>query len=376
MLKALSRTWWGADPVTLRLAYNGLVRSHLDYGTFFIQPASKKTLNKLDTLQNQALRIITGCMKSTPIEALLAEGYEMNLLWRRRWLATKFICKRIGSTEHPIINIIEDIKRTINTKAHYWKYRAIPDYIWGLGQIQKFNKIMHKEYSRPCFQIDFETQFTGIPTINLGLKKNFENKNIFNLVTEKLIEKYTFIYTDASKIDDKLGIAVHIPSLNYNYMERVATHLNICDAEILAINKAGTICLQQHIQKGIIFSDSKSAIQKLSQIGVNINNDHITLQTKRLILDLNNTENTLILAWVPGHTGIQGNVIVDQLAKAGGELDKIRFFKMVPWKMIPNIKKEIKTKYADEWKNRMQSKWYKDIQDNFPYKPWYLFTHM
>lgn len=48
VMKAISRVWWGADPATLLVIYKGLVRSHLDYGSFLLNPTSKKNQYKLD----------------------------------------------------------------------------------------------------------------------------------------------------------------------------------------------------------------------------------------------------------------------------------------------------------------------------------------
>lgn len=44
---------------------------HLDHGEFLFIPNSKKTMGKLNRRQYQGLRIITGCMRSTPISVLL-----------------------------------------------------------------------------------------------------------------------------------------------------------------------------------------------------------------------------------------------------------------------------------------------------------------
>ena len=39
ILQALCRVWWGADPRTLLMIFNALVRSHLDYGSILVKPA-------------------------------------------------------------------------------------------------------------------------------------------------------------------------------------------------------------------------------------------------------------------------------------------------------------------------------------------------
>lgn len=63
VMKAISRLWWGADTATLLVVYKGLVRSHLDYGSFLLNPISKKNKDNLDKVQYEALRLVTGCMR-------------------------------------------------------------------------------------------------------------------------------------------------------------------------------------------------------------------------------------------------------------------------------------------------------------------------
>lgn len=45
-MKAISKTWWGADPVTLQNIFNCLVQSHLDLGAIILNPISQTNLKK------------------------------------------------------------------------------------------------------------------------------------------------------------------------------------------------------------------------------------------------------------------------------------------------------------------------------------------
>lgn len=104
--RALCGTWWGADPTTLLTIYRNLIRSHLDFGCQFIIPSSKKEPQKLDRIQNGALRLITVCMRSTPTYALQAECEEKSLQYRRNWFAIKFINKIRNQVNHPLKKIL------------------------------------------------------------------------------------------------------------------------------------------------------------------------------------------------------------------------------------------------------------------------------
>ena len=69
-MKKLAGTTWGADTVTLKRLYTGRVRPVLEYGMTAWGTTAKSNFDRVSTVQNQATRIITGAMKSTPIMEL------------------------------------------------------------------------------------------------------------------------------------------------------------------------------------------------------------------------------------------------------------------------------------------------------------------
>lgn len=96
----------------------------------------------------------------------------------------------------------------------------------------------------------------------------------------------------------------------------MGTQPSIFQAETFALRSCVEHCLQRNYRHAKIFilSDSKAALQAL---------DSYTVRSKlvwdcMLALNLLGTKNTVTLMWVPGHSGIQGNEMADQLAKEGG----------------------------------------------------------
>ena len=73
LLKAVSAKTWGADRETLLHLYKALFRSKIDYGCMAYSSASNTNIKKLEVVQNTAIRIATGCLKSTPTVALRCE---------------------------------------------------------------------------------------------------------------------------------------------------------------------------------------------------------------------------------------------------------------------------------------------------------------
>lgn len=69
ILKCLSHNNWGADRNLLLLTYKAIIRSKIDYGAI-IYNSAKSCIKKLDIIHNQALRICTGCFRTTPIGSI------------------------------------------------------------------------------------------------------------------------------------------------------------------------------------------------------------------------------------------------------------------------------------------------------------------
>ena len=67
ILRKLAGTTWGASEKVLKTVYQGTVRPHLEYGSTAWSTTAKTNQQALDKVQNQALRLITGAMLSTPI---------------------------------------------------------------------------------------------------------------------------------------------------------------------------------------------------------------------------------------------------------------------------------------------------------------------
>lgn len=75
-LKMVTETWRGSDVQTSLLFYRSYIRSIIDYGWILYRSASKTVLNKIDVIQESALRICIEAMRSTPIHPLHVETLE------------------------------------------------------------------------------------------------------------------------------------------------------------------------------------------------------------------------------------------------------------------------------------------------------------
>lgn len=73
ILKVLNGSSWGSDRKCLLRLYICYIRSIMDYGNIMYATASQSTLNQLNAIQNSALRIATGALRSSPVTSLHVE---------------------------------------------------------------------------------------------------------------------------------------------------------------------------------------------------------------------------------------------------------------------------------------------------------------
>ena len=71
MIKSLTATGWGKQKETLMATYKAVMRPVLEYASSIWSPlASSTSINKLQVMQNAALRNATGCTQDTNIQHL------------------------------------------------------------------------------------------------------------------------------------------------------------------------------------------------------------------------------------------------------------------------------------------------------------------
>ena len=93
VLRALSGTKWGGDRQTSFLLYKSLIRSVLEYNSFLFTHIASSYQRRIETIQNTALRIITGAFWTTPVNSLLAETNTLPLSMRSHASLFKYFVK-------------------------------------------------------------------------------------------------------------------------------------------------------------------------------------------------------------------------------------------------------------------------------------------
>jgi hypothetical protein len=86
VLRRLAESKWGSSRSMLNATYKAYIKSIQQYGCEVLITATPTTLNKLEVIQNQPLRFITGAVKSTPLPSFQVLTMNRPLkIERKKW---------------------------------------------------------------------------------------------------------------------------------------------------------------------------------------------------------------------------------------------------------------------------------------------------
>ena len=116
LLKAVKGSSWGAVKAPMLTLYWSLIRSATDYGMQIFYNLNNKNNHEIEKIQNEALRLCTGALKSNPICSLQHAWNELPP--RLRYLQLSLIHRAhlqsfhehptLSVHEHPTLSVIQD----------------------------------------------------------------------------------------------------------------------------------------------------------------------------------------------------------------------------------------------------------------------------
>ena len=267
LLRTLSNWNYGADAVVLRRIYLATIRPVIEYAAPVIHTMSKKWKMKLQRIQNEAMRIITGAHRTTPIKFLEMETNIIDIDTRMEQLTIQYYARSTSRRGHPIRHILEE---TIEEESIRDKPRTKGNFTY------RIEKLLPK-YDLPTEKIAPTIDTRNPPWVMNQIKtcgKMIEMKKedgpdvLKNVFLEHLAEhEGQHIYTDGSQDDDKISAAfIHKKSeeiiTKKFWIEGPASAFT---GECLAINKALEYVKLKKIKKTTIFTDSQAALQALKK---------------------------------------------------------------------------------------------------------------
>jgi ribonuclease HI len=260
-------------------------------------------------------------------------------------MACKLIAPQVGRSPTDGLEVILGIQPldiTLEAAAvnKFLNIEGTYDKAWGgtnkegkkVGFIQEMNKLINIYYPR-------RLESDKINQIKLEKGFAIEQCDVADII----------VYTDGSKMEDKLGFGVHIKGeIEIDYCGKLRDESTVFMAECIAIKKAVEILAEHEVKEKVISfrSDSQSTITAL--------NSHIfksdTVFKTRQVLDDLGGKNMIFMQWVKAHVGEEGNEYADELAKQGQTADNEYEESInVP---ISFRKNTIKDKARNRWEKR------------------------
>ncbi|KAL4084424.1 hypothetical protein QTP88_028246 [Uroleucon formosanum] len=238
ILKLLSHTTWGSESETLIKIFKSTIQAKLQYGSILFNSA-KNTLTKyIDSNHNTGMRMAIGAFKSSPIKSIYNIAEEPTPDLKR----TESIILYAARLSRLAKNPATANKRILELQNNQ-DYPKIP-------QIIKKEKIISPPWTS---------------TYNINIKLNTLHKentppNIYKNVLKSNIEHlkdFQEIYTDASKNDEGVGIALVKNNLHTSF--KLPPTCSIYTAEAVAILMAIMFVNKNENEKYIILNGNEKA---------------------------------------------------------------------------------------------------------------------
>uniref|UniRef100_A0A3B5QAR3 Reverse transcriptase domain-containing protein n=1 Tax=Xiphophorus maculatus TaxID=8083 RepID=A0A3B5QAR3_XIPMA len=358
ILRCLAGSDWGADRKSLKQIYIGVIRSNIDFGCIVYGSAAKTHLVKLDIIQHQALRLCTGAFKTTPTAAIEVEMGEMPLDLRRTKLEINYwLNVQSNKFDHPT--------REILSPCWEKEKKEMRSFGWTIE-----NKI--KEFKMNSLEIS-QTPISITPpwilpeaTVDMSIMEKKQDKSYIADSYSVQIHlnnyyQYMQIYTDASKINGKIGIAFVVPEFNLKIGKRITDGLSVYTGEMLAILLALQWVEDIKPLKTVICSDSSSALLSLKNTQSDSRMD-ILFEIFHTLFRIQNMGLIVIFVWVPAHIGVEGNERADKMAKRAIQNPISFTVKTSKSEGKSMVKGKLMEKWQKRWDEEKTGRWFYKIQ--------------
>lgn len=159
-------------------------------------------------------------------------------------------------------------------------------------------------------------------------------------------------YTDASKSHAGVSYAAVGPS--YSESDVLHSHTSIFTAEAYALWSAAKHIKQLKLRKAVIYTDSLSVVKTLMSCCKHRN---------PVITDLFSTLCTIYacgqhvtVCWVPGHRGIKGNVLADEIATSIVRKSSNSSMVIPTTDLKPHLRNKLRSYWQKMWDNQTSNK--------------------
>ena len=324
-MASITYSYWGPKPKLMRWMFQGIVRPMVSYAAMVWahQIEDQNLTESLRTLNRAAMNTMVKVPRSTPTRGMeiILDILPLHIHIQQEGLAayTRLFQTSPLQWEGIFTNLTNSVSH-----LRYW------DYMSQDARLQDFhNETDSCNIRRPSLRFVLDTDsFVDMSSCQDHLECN--------------------VYTDGSKIHDKVGAGVLIIRQNVTIIEdsfRLPDSSTVYQAELTAIREAAAILTEfSDLSTVKFFVDSQAALRTFQA-------DYITsklaLQT---ITMLNNIPaHQVVLVWTKAHVGNPGNERADQLAKAGTAHDLALAIPTPRSSIKASIKCHFKAIWLREW---------------------------
>lgn len=371
VIRALSSTHWGSSRCALRRIYISYIRSKLEYGCVVFNHFSQTYQQKLNVVQNTALRCILGARKTSPIVSLEVEAYILPLDIRFRLLFFKWYLKTMYCPEGEGADELADETGLVPCTADNLGIFAV-----------EARAIMSELNISPIKRVPTPIVCPIPPTINM---EDFVSTDVQGTLPTDAVDFYhlletkysdcTEVYTDGSKLQSgETAAGMYVPHLQFTATWRLNSIHSVLGSELFAILKATQFILTyftQRNQKFVILTDSRVSLYLIRNIG-NPQYRSVVYQIQENLIN----SKCIVLQWVRGHVGVSGNEIADRAANLGHNNIRSPLTTLTIEEKLIELKHGLLNWWQRSWKqkvaNYQKGKFMSDIFEKPQYRPWLI----
>lgn len=330
VMKRVVGVRWGAKGDLLLRYYTATVRAKISYGSCFYGSAARTILEKIDPLQNAALRIAMGAMSSSPIISLQAES---GLLpfgnYRQQMTSQQLYSTMYRQDSYPLKKLYTEAG--IDRQTPVWVPGArILMLVRALLALKALN-LNHAPPQPNTLHCPIPPWQDLSSMIALDIPGNPSKSTATCPATIPCMEidrsiyhHHIKIYTDGSHSHSSTAAAIFFPSQSICKTWRLHPITDVLTAELYAIQQVFTFLPITYLGKGkvVIYTDSLSSLHLILSHHPS-SSTYIVHDIQRALVHLTTVGWDKTLQWVPSHSGIHGNDIVDAAAKMALSLPDI-----------------------------------------------------
>lgn len=330
ILGALAGRSWGQSQSVMRCTYLSLVHSVMSYCGAAWQPwLTCTSIGKLDAVQNRALRIVTGQLTDTPLDCLRAEAMvsSFSTVVRRSTLIAYERSLRLPESNPRLALAQLSVNHRLRVRSS-WRRSALE---WAplLGLGDDVCRIPFPLCSTPPWQCVRGNHWSVSLTLSNGSTKESPAgvllQDALNTISAYGLPEVV-IYTDGSAVEGtSLGGFAAVcttgpasaPLRVWSGARKGGLHTSSFEMEAKALGLAvDYVGSRELVGQVLICSDSKSVLSALVGTKPSLHQELISLRTR-----LDDLQACVSFQWIPGHCGIPGNEMADQLANSvsGGD---------------------------------------------------------